>query len=74
MSKQRNIIPYFTKREIDYILENANFTRDERALFVMRNNEHSLEECAEMINVSTSTISKIHKRVLTKIYKVIEIF
>lgn len=29
MSRTKNIIPEFTKPEIDYIIENANFTEQE---------------------------------------------
>lgn len=29
MARTRNIIPDFTKPEIDYIIENANFTEQE---------------------------------------------
>lgn len=67
----RNIIPDFTQREIDYLLEKCNFTKDEKMLFVLRNNEHSLEECAEMMDYSVSTINRINKRIKRKIIKVI---
>ena len=67
----RNIIPDFTKPEIDFLLENCNFTKDEKALFELRNDEHSLEECAELMNVSVSTIYRINSRMNKKIAKVI---
>lgn len=69
--RTRNIIPDFTKPEIDYIIENANFTRQEKMLFTMRNNEHSMEECAELMNVGDSTAKRINKRMMNKIMKVI---
>lgn len=55
MARTRNIIPDFTKPELDYIIKNANFTVQEKMLFTMRNNEHSMEECAELLNVGDST-------------------
>lgn len=64
-------IPDFTKREIDYIIENANFTRQEKELFLLRNDEHSLENCAELMNVSVSTIYRISSKMKKKIIKVI---
>lgn len=64
-------IPDFTKPEIEYIKEQANFTTQEAELFLLRNNEHSLEECAELMNVSVSTIYRISKKMKKKIIKVI---
>lgn len=71
MGREHNIIPDFTQREIDYLLEKCNFTRDEKMLFTLRNNEHSLEECAEMMDYSISTINRINKKMKRKIIKVI---
>lgn len=64
-------IPDFTKREINYIIEMANFTKQEKELFLLRNNEHSLEECAELMNVSVSTVKRINKKMKNKIIKII---
>lgn len=64
-------IPDFTKIEIDYIKSNANFTMDEETLFKLRNDEYSLEICAEEMNVSYSTIKRINKKMITKILKLI---
>lgn len=71
MGREHNIIPDFTQREIDYLLEKCNFTKDEKALFLMRNNEHSLEECAELMDYSISTVKRINKKMKNKIIKVI---
>lgn len=68
----RNIIPDFTKPEQEYIKSNANFTDRESILFELRNKEHSLEFCAEAMNVGMTTIKKINKKMITKITKVIE--
>lgn len=64
-------IPDFTKPEIKYILENANFTRQEEELFRLRNGEHSLEECAELMNVSVSTVYRISKKMKNKIIRIL---
>lgn len=64
----------FTKPEIDYILKNANFTQDEERLFHLRNNEYILEKCAEMMNVSISTVYRINKRMGKKILKLSKIY
>lgn len=64
------IISDFTKPELDYFRENCNFTKDERALFEYRVREYSLEECAEMMNVSVSTVKRISRKVNSKIVRV----
>lgn len=64
-------IPNFTKPELMYIIENANLTEDEETLMWLRNNEHSLEECAEIMEYSVSTISRINKRLKDKIIKIL---
>lgn len=64
-------IPDFVKSEIDYIKENANFTEREESLFYMRNKELSLEECAERMNCSISTVYRVNKSMKKKIKKVL---
>lgn len=64
-------IPNFTKPELMYIIENANLTKDEETLMWLRNNEHSLEECAEIMEYSVSTISRINKRLKDKIIRIL---
>lgn len=64
------IISDFTKPELDYFRENCNFTRDERALFEYRVKGCSLEECAEMMCVSISTVKRISRKVNSKIIRV----
>lgn len=64
-------IPDFVKSEIDYIKENANMTPREEQLFDLRNKENSLEECAEHMNCSVSTVYRINKSMKKKIMKVI---
>ena len=64
-------IPDFTKLEIEYIKENANFTEQEEELFELRNKENSLEFCAELMNVSISTIKRINKKMKSKIIRIL---
>ena len=64
-------IPDFVKSEIDYIKDNANMTPREEQLFELRNKENSLEECAEHMNCSVSTVYRINKSMKKKIMRVI---
>ena len=64
-------IPDFVKSEIDYIKDNANMTPRETELFDLRNKENSLEECAERMNCSNSTVYRINKSMKIKIMRVI---
>ncbi len=64
-------IPDFVKSEIDYIKENANMTPREMQLFELRNKENSLEECAEYMNCSISTVCRVNKSMKKKIMRVI---
>ena len=60
----------FTKPEIEYFLQNCNFTEEEEVLFRYRSKNIPLEVCAEIMNVSISTVNRISKRVNKKIVKV----
>lgn len=64
-------IPDFTTQEIKNIKEKANFTAQETRLFDLRNEEHSLEECAEIMNVSVSTVKRVSGKMTAKIFKVL---
>lgn len=63
-------ITSFTKIELDYFRENCNFTRIEKELFEYRVKEHTLEECAELMNVSVSTVKRISVKINNKIIRV----
>lgn len=63
-------VPNFTKDEINYILDRANFTDQQRTLFFLRNQEYSYEMCAEEMNVSIATVKRIAKIMNDKIKKV----
>lgn len=64
-------IPDFVKPEIEYIKSNANMTARENQLFDLRNKEISLEECAEIMNCSVATISRINSTMKKKIMRVL---
>lgn len=64
-------IPDFVKSEIDYIKDNANMTEREEMLFSLRNKEIPLEECAERMNCSVSTVYRINKSMKKKVMRVI---
>lgn len=64
-------ITEFVKSEIVYIKDNANLTDREETLFDLRNREIPLEECAERMNCSVSTVYRINKGMKRKIFKII---
>ena len=64
-------IPDFTRSEIEYIKSQANFTMQENELFDLRNNENNLELCAELMNVSLSTVKRINKKMRAKIIRIL---
>lgn len=60
----------FTVPELNHFRENCNFTDDERELFEYRSKGIPLEQCAELMNVSVSTIKRISRKVNNKIIRV----
>lgn len=64
-------IPDFVKSEIDFIKENANMTPREEQLFSLRNKEYSLEERAEYMNCSISTVNRVNKSMKKKILRIL---
>lgn len=64
-----NVIKQYTKGEKEYISNNANFTPNEYTLFNLRSEDLTLEECAEIMNVSVRTCSRLNKCINNKIKK-----
>lgn len=60
----------FTVPELDYFREKCNFTKDERTLFEYRSKNIPLEQCAELMNVSVSTVKRLSRKVNAKIIRV----
>ena len=61
----------FTRRELEYIRQESNFTSDEMALFEMRADNIPLEECAERMNLSISAIKAKSQKINNKIERVL---
>lgn len=59
----------FTMPEIRFILAEGNFTEDENILFLLRCDDVPLERCAELMNVSVSTVKRLNRRLKDKIGK-----
>lgn len=64
-------MPDFTKKDIDYLIENCNFSDDEEKVFRMRCKNRTLEEIAEEMNVCYKTAYRYNRRVKNKIIKVL---
>ena len=60
----------FTRKEIEYFINECNFTDFELQLFNMRCKDIPLEKCAEEMNISISTVKRISKAMKNKILKV----
>lgn len=60
----------FTVPELNYFRQNCNFTREERMLFEYRSKNIPLEQCAELMSVSVSTVKRLSRKVNSKIIRV----
>jgi predicted DNA-binding protein (UPF0251 family) len=60
----------FTRKELEHLESECNFTPDELALFRHRAKGTPLEMCAELMNVSHATAKRISNRIRKKIEKV----
>ena len=65
------IISDFTNIELEYLRRNCNFVNNERDLFELRGQGFTLEEIAEVLNLSVEGIKKISRKVNRKIEKVL---
>lgn len=63
--------PNFVKQEIDFFVDQCNFTPREKQFLYLSNKEDTLESIAEQMDYSVSTVSRISKRVKEKIMKVL---
>ena len=61
----------FVKPELDYFREMCNFTEDELQYFELRSKDISNIRIADILHISESQVSKLSKRVKTKIKKVL---
>lgn len=60
----------FTVPELDFFRDKCNFTKDERFLFEMRSRNCTIEEVAEIMNISISTAKRISRRINEKIIRI----
>ncbi len=67
----KNQIPNFLKHELDFFVDQCNFTDREKQFLYLSNKEETLESIAEKLNYSVSTVNRISKRVKNKIMKVL---
>lgn len=62
----------FTMPEVRVLLVECNFTKDEKTLFIMRVEDIPLEMCAENMNVSVTTVDRLHRKIKEKIRRTID--
>lgn len=64
----------FTKPELDFILENANFTNEQERIFKRltdKEGRQSIVQISMEENISTATVSRIIKKIKQKIYRLL---
>lgn len=71
VSLNKKQIPNFSKHEIDFFVDQCNFTAREKQFLYLSNSEETLESIAEKLDYSVSTANRISKRVKCKIMKVL---
>lgn len=64
-------IPNFSKHELDFFVDQCNFTVREKQFLYLSNSEETLESIAEKLDYNVSTANCISKRVKCKIMKVL---
>lgn len=60
----------FTIPELNHFRSECNFTEDEMELFNLRSKNIPMEECAEIMEISTSTVKRIHHKIWSKIDRI----
>ena len=65
------IIADFTVPELNYLRENCNFVGLEIRVFDLRSQGLSLEEIAEILNMSVDGVKKISRKVNKKIIRIL---
>ena len=72
--KENKVMLDFTKPELEYIKENANFTIEELTIFEMLTGKYGRETIvyiANKTNLSTATVSRRIKKIKNKIKRLI---
>lgn len=73
-SEGENVNFDFTKKELDFIIENANFTEIQEAVFkrlTSRQGRQSITKISMEENISTATVNRIIKQIKQKILRLI---
>ena len=65
------IISDFTRPEIEYFLDNCNFTDVEQEFFMLRAKGITLDEISEIMNICRPTCDTYSKKIKRKIIKVL---
>ena len=71
---QRNVKFDFVKSELDYILENANFTEEQEQIFKMltgKQGRQSIIYISMQMNISESTVKRRIKQIKSKILRLL---
>ena len=63
------VIADYTKPELDFYRENCNFVGNEVSVFEMRSKGITLEEIAEVLNMSVEGVKKVSRKVNNKIIR-----
>ena len=72
--EENKVMLDFTKPELEYIKENANFTIEELTIFEMLTGKYGRETIvyiADKMNLSTATVSRRIKKIKSKIKRLI---
>lgn len=65
------IISDFTEIELDHLRDSCNFVCNEASVFELRSHGLSLEEIAEILNLSVDGVKKISRKVNRKIARIL---
>ena len=71
MKLTRDYIQKFTVPELDYFRRMCNFTAEERCYFDLKSVDYSNVQIAMEMHISESTVSKLARKVKSKIIRVI---
>lgn len=62
-----------SKPEVDFLIDNCNFSEEECILLEMSNAGYSEIQIAEKLNVSVSSIAKKKRNILAKVFNLLEV-
>lgn len=62
-----------SKPELDFLIDNCNFSKDEAVILHMASTGESEIQIADKMNISPSSVAKRKARILTKIFNFLEV-